>query len=53
LFLNQLEIGAGKLVAPMVPIADSICRFNPLYGQGMSVAAMEAVVLGQLSLPSA
>ena len=32
----------------LVPIADSICRFNPLFGQGMSVAAMEAVVLGQL-----
>ena len=32
----------------LVPIADSICQFNPLFGQGMSVAAMEAVVLGQL-----
>jgi len=32
----------------LVPIADSICRFNPLFGQGMSVAAMEAVVLGKL-----
>ena len=32
----------------LVPVADSICRFNPLFGQGMSVAAMEAVTLGKL-----
>jgi len=31
----------------LVPLADSICRFNPLFGQGMSVAAMEAVALGK------
>jgi len=25
-----------------------VCRFNPIFGQGMSVAAMEAVALGRL-----
>jgi 2-polyprenyl-6-methoxyphenol hydroxylase-like FAD-dependent oxidoreductase len=32
----------------LIPIGDSICRFNPVFGQGMSVAAQEAVVLGRL-----
>ena len=31
----------------LIPVADTVCRFNPVFGQGMSVAAMEAVVLGK------
>lgn len=32
----------------LLPIGDSICQFNPVYGQGMSVAAQEAVRLREL-----
>jgi 2-polyprenyl-6-methoxyphenol hydroxylase-like FAD-dependent oxidoreductase len=31
----------------LLPIADSICRFNPVFGQGMSVASQEARALGE------
>lgn len=32
----------------LLPFGDVICRFNPVWGQGMTVAAQEAVLLRQL-----
>ncbi len=32
----------------LLPIADSLCRFNPVYGQGMTLAAQEARLLKRL-----
>jgi flavin-dependent dehydrogenase len=32
----------------LLVIGDGLCRFNPVFGQGMSVAAQEAVVLDRL-----
>jgi 2-polyprenyl-6-methoxyphenol hydroxylase-like FAD-dependent oxidoreductase len=32
----------------LLPVADAVCRFNPVFGQGMSIAAQEACVLNRL-----
>lgn len=32
----------------LVPLGDSVCHFNPLYGQGMSAAACQARALGEV-----
>jgi 2-polyprenyl-6-methoxyphenol hydroxylase-like FAD-dependent oxidoreductase len=38
----------GDFPRGLIPIGDSVCRFNPVYAQGMSVAVQEAVVLRNL-----
>jgi len=34
--------------AGLLTMGDAVCRFNPVFGQGMSVAAREAVILDRL-----
>ena len=41
---ERLELFPAGLLA----IGDSVCRFNPVFGQGMSVATREAVILDRL-----
>ena len=38
----------GRFPRGLVPLGDSVCRFPPINGQGMSVAAQEAHVLASL-----
>lgn len=34
--------------AGILPLGDAVCRLNPVYGQGMSAAAMQAEILDEL-----
>ncbi|MEJ0064293.1 MAG: FAD-dependent monooxygenase [Caulobacteraceae bacterium] len=50
-FRESIRRHFGRLASlprGLVPLGDSICRFNPVYGQGMTVAALEAVELRRL-----
>jgi len=47
------KLASSALPVGLLPIGDSLCRLNPAYGQGMSVAGIEAVLLKTTLLQAA
>jgi 2-polyprenyl-6-methoxyphenol hydroxylase-like FAD-dependent oxidoreductase len=46
--LRRLYEDLPRLVPGIIAVGDSVCSFNPVYGQGMTVAAIEAEALGRV-----
>ena len=44
---RRLFAELDRLPAGLFTVGDAVCSFNPIYGQGMTVAAMAAVALGE------
>lgn len=46
--IRRRFVGASELPAGLLPLGDAMCRVNPIYGQGMTIAAQEALLLRRL-----
>jgi 2-polyprenyl-6-methoxyphenol hydroxylase-like FAD-dependent oxidoreductase len=47
-YFRRFDLIEHRLPAGYVPIGDALATFNPIYGQGMSVAALQAEALQQV-----